>query len=66
VAGMLVHHFGPAIFFPVSGILLTIVVLAALTQKAIREFGATPAAQPAPALPATGPATPRPGPEPSS
>ena len=66
VAGVLVHHFGPAIFFPVSGILLTVVVLAALTQKAIREFGATPAAQPAPARPATDPATPRPGPEPSS
>jgi MFS family permease len=66
VAGVLVHHFGPAIFFPVSGILLTIVVLAALTQKSIREFGATQAAQPAPALPATDPATPRPGPEPSA
>ena len=42
VAGVLIHRFGPAIFFPVSGILLVVVVLAALTQKTIRDFGIAP------------------------
>ena len=66
VAGVLIHRFGPAVFFPVSGILLIVVVLAALTQKTIRDFGTTPAAQAAPPPPADGTATPRPGPEPST
>jgi MFS family permease len=57
VAGVLIHRFGPAIFFPVGGVLLVLVVLAALTQQSIRDFGAAPG-------PELGPA-PRPGPEPS-
>jgi len=49
VAGVLIHRFGPAIFFPVGGILLIVVVVAALTQNSIRDFGAAPALQAAPA-----------------
>jgi MFS family permease len=66
VAGVLIHRFGPAVFFPVSGILLIVVVLAALTQKTIRDFGTTPAPEAAPPPPADDLATPRPGPEPST
>jgi MFS family permease len=64
VAGVLIHHFGPAVFFPVSGILLIVVVLAALTQRTMRDFGAKPAARPAPQ--ADDITAPRPGPEPSA
>jgi hypothetical protein len=59
VAGVLIHRLGPAIFFPVGGILLILVVLAALTQKSIRDFGTPPA-------PEAGGIAPRPGPEPST
>jgi hypothetical protein len=55
VAGVLIHHLGPEIFFPVAGIVLVGTVLAALTQQAIRDFGTTPAPGPAES-PATGPA----------
>jgi hypothetical protein len=39
VAGVLIHRLGPAIFFPIAGIVLVITVLAALTQQEIRAFG---------------------------
>jgi hypothetical protein len=48
VAGVLVHHLGPEIFFPVAGIVLVVTVLAALTQQSIRDFGSTPAPEAAP------------------
>ena len=66
VAGVLIHHLGPEIFFPVAGIVLVVTVLAALTQKSIRDFGSTPALEAAPAPPASDTAAPRPGPEPSA
>jgi hypothetical protein len=68
VADVLIHRFGPAIFFPVAGIVLAITVLASLTQREIRDFGMAPAPAeppaPAPAEPpAPGPAeSPAPGP----
>jgi len=65
VAGVLVHHLGPEIFFPVAGIVLVVTVLAALTQQSIRDFGSTPAPEAAPAQSA-GDTAPRPGPEPSA
>lgn len=43
VAGVLIHRLGPEIFFPVAGIVLVVTVLAALTQKTIRDFGTAPA-----------------------
>ena len=42
VAGVLIHRLGPEIFFPVAGIVLVVTVLAALTQKTIRDFGTAP------------------------
>jgi hypothetical protein len=48
VAGVLIHRFGPAIFFPVGGIMLIVTVLAALTQQEIRDFGTAPAPDPEP------------------
>jgi hypothetical protein len=65
VAGVVVHHLGPEIFFPVAGIVLVVTVLAALTQKSIRDFGSTPAPEAAPA-PLADDIAPRPGPEPSA
>ncbi len=49
VAGVLIHHFGPAVFFPVAGIVLIVTILAALTQQEIRDFGAAPEPGPEPA-----------------
>lgn len=66
VAGVLIHHLGPEIFFPVAGIVLVATVLAALTQQAIRDFGATPAPEAAPAPLADDTASARPGPESSA
>ncbi len=43
VAGVLVRHLHPAPFFPVAGIVLGTVALAALTQPAMRQFGAAQA-----------------------
>jgi hypothetical protein len=40
VSGVLVHHLGPAPFFPVAGILVAVAVLFGLTQREFREFGA--------------------------
>jgi MFS family permease len=48
VAGVLVRHLGPQIFFPVAGVVLAVTVLAALTQQAIRDFGTAPAPGPEP------------------
>jgi MFS family permease len=40
VGGAVVHHFGPAIFFPLSGALVAVTVLFSLTFRDWREFGA--------------------------
>ena len=41
VSGVLVHHFGPAPFFPVAGGLIAVAILGGLTQREFRAFGAT-------------------------
>jgi predicted MFS family arabinose efflux permease len=41
VSGVLVHHFGPTPFFPVAGGLVAVAILAGLTQREFRTFGAT-------------------------
>ena len=41
VSGVLVHHFGPAPFFPVAGSLIAVAILGGLTQREFRAFGAT-------------------------
>jgi hypothetical protein len=41
VGGVVVHSFGPAIFFPLSGALVAGTVLVSLIFKDWREFGAT-------------------------
>jgi MFS family permease len=67
VAGVLIHHFGPEVFFPVAGIVLVVTVLAALTQRSIRDFGTVPAPEAAVPAPSAGDtAAPRPGPGPSA
>ena len=40
VAGVLVRHLGPALFFPVAGVLVVVTMLVALTQREFRTFGA--------------------------
>jgi hypothetical protein len=40
VAGVLVRHLGPLPFFPVAGGLLAMAMLAGLTQREFRAFGA--------------------------
>jgi ABC-type thiamin/hydroxymethylpyrimidine transport system permease subunit len=40
IAGVLVRHIGPALFFPVAGGLVAVAILAGLTQREFREFGA--------------------------
>jgi MFS family permease len=73
LAGILVRAFGPVPFFPVDGAVLAVVVLGALSQRELRDFGVapSPAAEPetlpglpgpaksaGPAEPATEPAKP--------
>ena len=40
IAGVLVRHLGPALFFPVAGALVVVTMLGGLTQREFREFGA--------------------------
>ena len=44
VSGVLVHHLGPAPFFPVAGGLVAVAILGGLTQREFRTFGARDAA----------------------
>jgi hypothetical protein len=39
VAGTLVHRFGPAPYFPVTGAIVIVAVLGALTQREFRDLG---------------------------
>ena len=40
LAGVVVHNFGPAIFFAGAGVSLAVTILLSLTQRSWREFGA--------------------------
>jgi hypothetical protein len=40
IAGVLVRHIGPALFFPVAGAVVAVAILGGLTQREFREFGA--------------------------
>ncbi len=40
IAGVLVGHLGPALFFPVAGGLVAVAMLGGLTQREFRDFGA--------------------------
>ena len=40
LAGVVVHNFGPAVFFAGAGVSLAITILLSLTQRSWREFGA--------------------------
>jgi MFS family permease len=40
VSGVLVHHLGPTVFFPIAGGLVAAAILWGLTQREFREFGA--------------------------
>jgi MFS family permease len=53
IAGVLVRHLGPALFFPIAGGLVAAAILGGLTQREFREFGAagTSASQRGPAAP---------------
>ena len=51
LGGAIVHSFGPAIFFPLSGVLVAGTVLVSLTFNDWREFGAR-ASEPAEMAPA--------------
>jgi predicted MFS family arabinose efflux permease len=45
IAGVLVGHLGPALFFPIAGGLVAAAILGGLTQREFREFGAVQAVQ---------------------
>jgi MFS family permease len=54
-AGLLVRHLGPPPFFPLSGAVLALPVLAALTLREVRSFGVDAAAgRPSPEVPDDG------------
>jgi Major Facilitator Superfamily len=40
VSGVLVRHIGPSLFFPVAGGVVAVAILAGLTQREFRSFGA--------------------------
>ncbi len=44
VAGILVRHLGPALFFPIAGGLVAVAILGGLTQREFRMFGAADSA----------------------
>jgi MFS family permease len=46
LAGFVVHRFGPASFFFVSAVTMSATLVWALSQRAFREFGTTPAREP--------------------
>lgn len=56
IAGLLVRHLGPSLFFPIAGALVAVAIFYGLTQREFREFGAQPsvsgAGSPATAAPA--------------
>jgi MFS family permease len=46
LAGFVVHRYGPASFFFVSAVTMSATLVWALSQRAFREFGTTPAREP--------------------
>jgi Major Facilitator Superfamily len=42
IAGVLVRHIGPSLFFPIAGGLVAVAILYGLSQREFREFGARP------------------------
>jgi predicted MFS family arabinose efflux permease len=40
LGALVVHNYGPAVFFPLAGALLAAAILAGLSQRSWREFGA--------------------------
>jgi Major Facilitator Superfamily len=40
IAGVLVRHLGPSLYFPIDGALVTVVILAGLSRREFRAFGA--------------------------
>jgi MFS family permease len=46
LAGFVVHRFGPASFFILSAVTMSATLIWALSQRAFREFGTTPASEP--------------------
>jgi MFS family permease len=43
LTGILVHHLGPAVLFPIAGAMVGVAMLAGLTQQEYREFGSVQA-----------------------
>jgi MFS family permease len=43
VTGILVHHIGSAMFFPIAGVIMGVALLSGLTQKEYRDFGSAQA-----------------------
>ena len=56
IAGLLVRHLGPALFFPIAGGLVAVAILYGLTQREFREFGAQPSVREADASATMAPA----------
>ena len=48
LAGILVRAFGPVPFFPVDGAVLVVIILGALSQRELRDFGVAPSVAMAP------------------
>jgi MFS family permease len=44
IAALVVHNFGPALFFVSAGVLLAVAILVGLSQRAWRDFGVQPPA----------------------
>jgi predicted MFS family arabinose efflux permease len=60
LGALVVHNYGPALFFPLAAALLAAAILAGLSQRSWRDFGAADEASPAPS-PRRLPAGRRPG-----
>ena len=50
LAALVVRHWGPAPFFLLAAVTLTVAILAGLSQRAWRDFGAPQPATPEPAI----------------
>ncbi len=61
LAALVVHNFGPALFFVSAGALLAVAILVGLSQRAWRDFGVQPPAGGEPAVSAGPPAAGGPG-----
>ena len=44
LAAILVHHLGPAPYFPIAGVIVSLAFLGGLSQKEYRDFGSDQAA----------------------